>query len=225
MITEANPKSATAFLSTVWNGKPTSIDKNHTLSMSPTPVGVMVLVAHNESANNAGSLQLTSGGYPPVLLTCPQNQTLQAVNTQNWGGNPLTVFNNSPQSPTLIKVQAMGPGMPGITPKKLPYETNVSLSGYDCAAGQTQPNYMNLTLQTSTNSLTTFAVIGGMTGAEAYFFALNVPPNTPTQPGYFQTTPNSQLQWQFNWGGANIFIANLSATTAAAGTVNLVSLA
>jgi len=79
------------------------------------------------------------------------------------------------------------------------------------------------------------AVIGGpqdSTGNNAYVIVVNAdsttgPPgsgNPPPPPGYFATTTGNTFTLSFNWAGASIFVANLSASVAPGVTLVLRSL-
>jgi|GEM_PF-2253849 hypothetical protein len=217
-----------------WNGVPTTLLPAQNVNMPQAPNGSMVLAYMNQARQNSqGTLSVTSGGSAPQMLQAYALLNQPNLLVSNWKANNLSLTNISPTSSNIpIWVAAMGPGMVGMTPAKLPNDgTRVSFATGQSAQGVALPQWMNLTLSSNTSQLTVFALIGGppdATGNNAYVIAINCPsgntgPGTGATPpaGYSATTGGNQYTFQLNWGSSNVYVANLSPATAAVGTVSL----
>jgi hypothetical protein len=173
----------------------------------------------NESTqNNSGSLGVTSGGAPPSFLTAPALALQPCMWMHNWQANSLNVTNVSANSNTPMKIQAIGPGMPGTTPLTLNVGTTLAVGPGQTAQGQTPPRWMQLVIASIDPSLGVLAVIGGPpdgTGNNGYVIAVNAPANTgpggnPPPAGYYATTTSNSYTFQFNTA-TYLFAANMSA--------------
>jgi hypothetical protein len=209
-----------------WDGSPLVLAVNQNAVMPQTPAGSMVLSYLNVSAqNNLGELSVTSGGGAPQFLYAPALSTEPGVVVNNWQTNNLSITNISANLSTPIRIQAIGPGIPGSTPVALPTGSpGIALAPGRSASGPTQPRYMQLVVQASSGARSVFAVIGGpadQTGNNAYVIAVNAsattgPPGTaPAPPGYYATTRDNSYVLTFNWSGSSIFVANLSSSVTA----------
>jgi hypothetical protein len=224
-------------LLTAWTGLPTTLLPTQNVNMAQTTNGSMVLAYQNTSTiNSQGTLSVTSGGSAPKMLQAYALLNQPNILVNNWQANNLSLTNISPTSSGIpIWVQAVGPGLGGITPVQLPNTgASVTFTSGQAAQGVALPQYMNLTMSSNTSQLTIFALIGGppdATGNNAYVFAVNSPqgntgPGTGVKPpdGYYATTSANQATFQFNWGSSNIFVANMSPSTAAVATLSLFAL-
>lgn len=219
-----------------WDGSPLVLQVNQTASMTQTPNGSMVLSYVNTSTfNTLGELAMTSGGGAPEWLLAQPQATQPGIVVRNWGANNLKITNVSLNAATPIRIQAIGPGMPGTTPRTLSVGTPLALAPEETATGATQPSFMQLVVQNTSGERSVVAVIGGpqdSTGNNAYVIVVNAdsttgPPgsgNPPPPPGYYATTTGNTFTLSFNWAGAGIFVANLSASVAPAVTLVLRSL-
>jgi hypothetical protein len=223
-----------AATTTAWTGAPQTIVPPNTLAMSPTTAGSMVFAYQNTgTSNNAGKLLLTSGASQPQNLPVPALLAQPSILVYNWGGNNLNVFNASIVAGTPIWVEAAGPGLPGQTPVPLVIGTPLSMNQGTFSQGTTNPNWMQLGLQSKTSTLTIVAFIGGpadASGNNAYVVALNSssgntgPGFGPAPQGYFATTSGNAWSYEFNWGASVIWLWNLSPSTASPVTATLTSL-
>lgn len=216
-----------------WDGSPTTLNPNDNVNLPQTTIGSLVLAYQNTSTtNNDGSLSATSGGSAPQNFPAPPGLNQPNIYVHNWLGNNLSLTNTSlTSSKTPIWVAAVGPGLPGVTPVKLPTDgTLVTLTSGKTAQGTAVPRYLQLVLQATSGDLTIFAIIGGPadnTGNNAYVIALNAVantgPGTGTNPpaGYYATATGNTYTFQFNWGSSTIFVANESPATAASATVSI----
>ncbi|WP_420130419.1 hypothetical protein [Longimicrobium sp.] len=205
-----------------WTGTPLVLAVNENARMPQTPAGSMVFSFLNLSRqNNLGQLAITSGGGAPEFLTAPALSSQPEILVRNWNANNLSVTNVSLNDSTPIRVQAIGPGMPGTTPVALPLNTKLALPSGETAQGPTEPRFMQLLVQATSGDRSVVAVIGGpqdASGNNAYVIAVNAdsttgPPGTlPAPPGYFATTTGNSFVLNFNWAGGTIFVANLSAS-------------
>jgi len=203
------------------------------VNMPQTPNGSMVFAYQNNTTmTNQGTLSLTSGGGAPQFLPVPALANQPSILINNWQANNLSVTNVSPTGTnTPIWIEAIGPGLPGLTPVNLPVDgTTVGLVTYQAAQGTALPRYMQLILQANSGSLTIFSVIGGPTdasGNNAYVMSVNAVantgPGTGVQPpaGYYATTTSNYFTYQFNWGSSAIFVANISPSTAALSSISV----
>jgi hypothetical protein len=209
-----------------WDGAPLVLQVNQSAAMPQTPNGSMVLSYINTSPfNTLGELAMTSGGGAPETLFAQAQATQPGIVVRNWGANNLRVTNVSLNAQTPIRIQAIGPGMPGTTPVLLSIGTPLVLAPEQTAVGATQPSFMQLVIQNTSGERSVVAVIGGpqdSTGNNAYVIAVNADSTTgpvgstnpPPPPGYFATTTGNTFTLGFNWGGASIFVANLSSSVA-----------
>jgi len=222
---------------TAWTGLPTTLLPTQNVNMPQTTNGSMVLAYINQARQNSqGTLSVTSGGGQPQLLQAFALQNQPNILVNNWQANNLSVTNISPTSSNIpIWLSALGPGLPGVTPAKLPNDgTRVSFATGQVAQGTALPQYMNLTMSSNTSQLTVFALIGGppdASGNNAFVIAINsaagnTGPGTGVTPpaGYYATTSANQYSFQFNWGSSSVFVANMSPATAAVGTLSLYAL-
>jgi hypothetical protein len=221
-------------LLTGWTGLPTTLLPTQNVNMPQTTNGSMVLAYQNTSTvNSQGTLSVTSGGSQPQILQAFALLNQPNILVKNWQSNNLSLTNISPTSSGIpIWVQAVGPGLGGITPIALPNNgTLVNFTSGQAAQGTALPQYMNLTMSSNTSQLTIFAVIGGPpdgSGNNAYVIAINsasgnTGPGTGVTPpaGYYATTSGNQYSFQLNWGSSSVFVANMSPATAAVGTLSL----
>jgi hypothetical protein len=214
---------------TSWTGTPTTINQNQNLQMSRTPNGTLIFSYFNQSKTaNDGVLQISSGGAMPTKLPVPAlaNQPLLYVN--NWGGSNLSVSNTSTTT-TPIWVVAAGPGMPGQTCKTLTSDgTPLTLGIYACATANAPAQYVNVSLQANSSLLTIFAI---QVGNNVWVIALNDPvgesgpnsgsPSTAPPAGYYATTSTNNYQGTWYWGGASVYVVNLSPGTSIPAQVSL----
>ncbi|UFZ01736.1 hypothetical protein LQG66_20695 [Bradyrhizobium ontarionense] len=223
-----------ALANAAWTGSPVLLQQYQGVTMPVTPNGSMVLGYFNRATqNNAGVLTITSGGSQPRRLDVPALASYFSVLTQNWQGNNLNISNVSPNSATPIYVEAFGPGIPGVVPRKLLVGTPLQLAVTEAAQGTTLPSYMQLGFTASSATLETLAIVGGpldTSGNNAYVIALNAPStsgagtNVAAPPGYYATTTANSYTFPFNWGAAVVFVANLSSMTSSPVMVQLTSL-
>lgn len=224
-----------ALATTTWDGSPVTISPPDGVTMPQTTNGSMVLAYQNNSTmNNNGKLALTSGGSQPIFLTAPALAVQPSILVQNWGANNLNITNISPAAATPIWLECFGPGLPGQKPVALPVGTPIKLAPTAVAQGNSQPNWMQLTLISNTANLTLFSVIGGpadATGNNAYVIALNSSSGntgpgsgSPAPQGYYATSGSNSYTLEFNWGASVVYVANMSPSTAAQATVQLISL-
>lgn len=220
-----------------WNGLPLVLKPNDNANMPQTPTGSVVLGYGNQATgNNPGELSLTSGGGNPIILPVPALANQLSIYTKVWGGNNLSITNTSnPQMNIPIFIEAFGPGVPGQQSCKplVPDATPTQLVLTQCAQGQLSPRWMQVILQANTGDNTIFALIGGPTdntGNNAYVISLNDPngttgygtsPYVTPPPGYFATTTANYYTYTVNWGGATVYLVNMSSQTAAAGQVSV----
>ena len=214
-----------------WDGSPMVLAVNQNARMQQTPAGSMVFSYLNlATQNNLGELAVTSGGGPPTSLLAFPLTTQPGIWVNNWNGDNLSVTNVSINTSTPIRIQAIGPGMPGTTPLPLPIGDPMALAPGQSAQGPTQPRFMQVMVQATSGARSVVAIIGGppdTTGNTAKVISVNDSANTgpgtnpPPPPGYYATTTNNSYTLTFNWGGADIFVANLSATVAPAITLVL----
>lgn len=203
-------------MSNPWNGEPLTLGRHDAVTMPQTPNSSTVLVWRNDATQgNDGQLALTSGGGPPEILNAPALTGVPSFLARNWQANYLTITNISVTSDTPIWIQMFGPGLTGEQPKPLTIGVPTPLDPLQTAQGRTD-NFMQLALESNTGDLTTIAVLGGPAdsqGNNAYLFALNYAGTPP--PGYTAVTTGNTLTYEFNWGTALIFVANLSGDTGA----------
>jgi hypothetical protein len=207
-----------------WNGSPTVLLTSQNTVMPQTPNGTTIFAATNQSTlNNQGQIALTSGGGAPVILDVPALTSQPTIQINNWKANNLSVTNISANNNTPILVQAVGPGIPGITPQSLVVGTALSLAMGQCGQGNALPQYMQLVIQVTGPTLGIVGLIGGApdsSGNNGYVIAVNASSNTgpgtgvPAPAGYYATTTSNTYAYQFNWGSSAVFVSNLSPSTA-----------
>jgi hypothetical protein len=208
---------------TTWNGQPTTLLQNQSVGMPQTTNGTMIFAATNQATvNNQGDLGLTSGGGAPQFITIPALANQPTVLISNWQANNLNVTNTSPATATPILVQAIGPGLPGITPLSLEIGKTLEVGPGQVAQGNASPQYMQLVITSNSPTLGIIGIIGGpqdASGNNGYIIAVNASANTgpggATPPaGYFATTTSNAYAFPFNWGSSVVFAGNLSPSTA-----------
>lgn len=211
-------------VSASWNGSPTVLLTSQNVVMPQTPNGTTIFAATNQSTlNNQGQVSLTSGGAAPELIGVPALTSQPTVKIDNWKANNLSVTNISANNDTPILVQAVGPGIPGITPQTMTVGTPLPLAMGQCAQTNALPQYMQLVIQVTGPTLGIVGVIGGPPDGEGnngYVIGVNATANTgpgtgtPAPAGYYATTTSNTYAYQFNWGSSLVFVANLSPSTA-----------
>jgi hypothetical protein len=217
-----------------WDGAQRVLQVNENAALPQTPAGSVVFSYLNLSTqNNFGELALTSGGGSPVFLEVQPLATQPGFVVTNWRANNLSVTNVSANNATPIRIQAIGPGMPGTTPVALATGgPGLQLAPGAAAQGPTQPRPMQMVVQATSGARTVVAAIGGpadSTGSNAYVIAVNAgsttgplgSANPPPPPGYYATTVGNTFVLDFNWAGSILFVANLSSTAAPAVTLVL----
>lgn len=208
-----------------WDGARLILAPDQNANMPQAANGSMVFTYQNMSVqNNQGDISLTSGGSAPRFYSVSAGANQPSFVIDNWKANNISITNISPNAETPIAIQAIGPGLPGTAP--LPIA--IGPPGRALAPGQTgestvPPQWMQLVLQCNAGTRAVVALIGGppnATGQNGYVFALNYPtdsgPGTGVVPpsGYYATTTANSYAFPFNWGGAGLFLANLSSTSA-----------
>jgi len=215
---------------TNWNGSPTTLNAppapDSSVNMPQTSNGSMIVTAINKATqNNSGTITISTGGSGTTPPDLPPQATAPWVEVQNFQANNLQISNISTASATPVMVQAIGPGIPGVTPKTISIGSGeVTLGFGEVAQGGTNPQRMILRIQNTTSTLSVVGVIGGpndSTGNNGIVIGLNATQNTgpggATPPeGYYATTTSNTYNLNFNWNGAGIFVGNLSSANAAA---------
>ena len=232
---KASAKSSGLGSTAAWTGIPTTINPQQNASLSQTPNGTIIFAYQNQSTTtNAGKLSLSSGGTGQLLdVPALTNQPLLLI--KNFKGSNLSVSNISTTSATPILIEAVGPGIAGLTPTKLPMDgTIVPLvpfgvtPGNVAAQGNAPSQSVVVSLQANSGQLTIFAI---QVGNNAMVVALNAAqesgpgsddPGTAPPAGYFATTTSNNYQNMWNWGASAVFVVNMSPSTAAAGSINLI---
>jgi hypothetical protein len=193
-----------------WNGTPMILQVNSSIGLAAQD-GTVILAATNEStANNQGEIGVTSGGGAPALIPVAALAPLPSVGVFAGGG--LQVTNLSANVSTPIRVQAIGPGISGVTPKDLRAGSTVVLGPGEVAEGSVSEGGMVLKIQANTAGAAAAGVIGGPldpNGMNGEAIALNAPSNTPPQ-GYHAATTANTFSLSFNWSTGSIFVGNLS---------------
>ncbi|HEX8681267.1 MAG TPA: hypothetical protein VF707_03070 [Ardenticatenaceae bacterium] len=208
-----------------WDGSPVTINQDQSKQLAPAPNGTLVFAYQNTgTTTSAGEVTLTAGGGQPTSLPAPAGTNQPEINVRNWKGNTLSVSNTS-DSATPIWIAAMGPGQKGVTPTNLPADgTSVTVDQGKAVQGTAVARYMRLNLRAPSGNLTIFAIVGGPTdkgGNNAHVIAVNGQDTVPE--GYYASTSNNYYSYEFNWGSATVFVANLS-PQASSGTVSLAQL-
>jgi hypothetical protein len=218
-------------VSETWDGSPLVLLVNQNVNMPQTPDGSMVFAYQNVSSqNNQGSIAVTSGGGSPVTKYAYAFENRPNIWINNWQANNLSITNVSANNNTPIRIQAVGPGMPGTNPLTLPIGSPLPLAPGQTAQTNALPQYMQLVFQCATGQLATFVLIGGTldsSGNNAYVISVNAPsssgpPGGGTPPaGYYATTINNSYILTFNWGSSLVFVANMSGLTSTGAEVTL----
>jgi hypothetical protein len=220
-------------VNTQWDGSPMVLQVAQSATMPQTPIGTMIIAARDlATVENAGTLTITSGGAPPQFLTIPALSPYPTLTANNWEGQAITLTNVSASQNVPIMIQAIAPGIPGITPEPLPFGTPVTLDSMQAAQGSSQMSWMQLQMEVTSANISNVAILGGppdATGNNGYLIALNYPMNSgpggnPPPPGYFATTTANAYAFQFNWGASFIYVVNLTPPGAGLLNVRLVSL-
>lgn len=215
----------------IWDGSPKTLTTmGDTLLMSQTPNGSMVFAYQNKATlNNSGQLYVSSGSGGETL-DANYGALVPSIYVNNWQANNLTVNNISQQNATPIWVEAFGPGLPGQTTVPITVGTALVLNpapgATSVAQGVTPPKSMMLRMTSTTGDASVIALIGGppdKTGNNAYVFGLNVD-DSGSAAGYTKVTGGNTISYTFNWGASVVYLANMSASTAAAVTLTLVAL-
>lgn len=224
--------SAGLTVTTTWDGSPLTLNVNDQAQMPQTPNGTMIFAATDLSPSSEGNLLITSGGGPALTPTLDAGATAPWISTNNWGANNLKVTNTSLNLNTPIQIQAVGPGMPGVTPLTLAQFTPLALAAGAVASGNTNPQQMQLVIQNTSGTTSVIGIIGGpqTNGVNGYVVAVNAaqtagpgttnPSGTPPQ-GYYATTTGNQYTFNFNWNGGKIFVGNVSSSQSTSVTVTL----
>jgi hypothetical protein len=213
-----------------WSGQPLVLDEGKNVSMI-TSNGSMIFAYENMSTQNSkGKLSLGSGGGMPISIDVFPGTGSPEWKRQNWGGNNLSVTNISGVD-VPIRIQAVGPGIPGNDPLPIEIGKELEIAPGKCAQTNLLPAWMRMTFKSQ--SLTaTFGLIGGPVdgeGRNAFTFTVNATKSTPITPGStpppgdYSTTAN-KFDFSVNWGAARIFVANLSGKTSTQNTFELIQL-
>ncbi|HMB90950.1 MAG TPA: hypothetical protein VKP65_08895 [Rhodothermales bacterium] len=210
-----------------WNGSPLLLQVNENANMPQTPAGTMLLAWQNEATqNNLGEIAVTSGGSAPVTKRADALAYQPSIWLNNWNANNLSITNISANTATPIRIQAIGPGIPGTDPETLPIGGDgVMLKAGMTAQGNASPQYMQLVIRSSSSTLGIIGLIGGpqdSSGNNGYVITVNDAVNGNTgpdtgkapPPGYYATTSSNTYTFTFNWGSSLVFVANLSPETA-----------
>lgn len=215
----------------IWDGSPKTLTTlGDMLLMSQAPNGPMIFAYQNKATlNNSGQLSLSSGSAGETL-NASYGALAPSIYVKNWQGNNLTVNNISLQSATPIWVEAFGPGLPGQTTVPItvgtPLVLNPAPGATSVAQGVTLPRPMLLRMTSSTGDAAVIALIGGpgdQTGNNAYVFGLNMA-GSETTAEYTEVSAGNTITYTFNWGASVVYLANMSASTAAAVTLTLIAL-
>lgn len=221
-----------------WKGAPVTLQVYDAATMQTTPTGTMAFNAQQSgTGNNAGTLQLASGGST-TQLNVPPGLQQPVIQVSNWGGSSLTVTNISTPGAggTPIIVQAMGPGLPGMGPaKQLPSTgTIVSIGQYAVATGLTTANPQTTLRVACTSGNAVVVIIGGPTSNtgnpptpnNGYVVALNAlqtygppsgtPVSAPVAPAqYYASTSNNTYDFVMPWQSYSLFVGNMSSVNSA----------
>lgn len=214
-----------------WNGSPLTLEVNQNANMPQTPDGTTILSYQNLAAqNNHGEISITSGGSTPEFKPVPALTNQPEMLIKNWKANNLSVTNISANSETPIRIQAVGPGMPGTNPLDLPIGTPLAIAPGQTAQTNALPQYMQLIFKCTSGQKAIFVLIGGPpdeTGNNGYAVMVNdsantgPPGDTPPPQGYYATTKSNAYTFSFNWGSSVIFVANMSGTTSTGSEITL----
>jgi hypothetical protein len=151
----------------------------------------------------------------------------------NWRANNLHVTNLSINDNTPIRIQMIGPGIPGTSPRPLHLDGRwLALRPGAAAEAMTIPIPWRLLVRNTSGSMTDVVVIGGPLDASAnngYAVEVNAgaitgPPTTvPPPPGFYATTTDNAYTFPLSWGSSTLFVVNLSPHTAAPAEVALIA--
>jgi hypothetical protein len=225
--------NAALTVTTTWDGSPLVLSVNDQAQMPQTPDGTMILAAINQNAGSQGSLAISSGSVPVTVPPLPAGATAPWVSANNFGANNLRLTNISTNAGVKIKIQGVGPGIPGVTPGNLPQLTPTPLAAGAVVNGATNPSQMQLQIQNTSGNTAVVGIVGGpqdATGNNGYVVGLNFSatagpgttnPSGKPQAGYYATTQGNAYTFSFNWDGGNIFVGNLSSSNVAAVSLTL----
>ncbi|HEU4885760.1 MAG TPA: hypothetical protein VFT45_26225 [Longimicrobium sp.] len=228
--------SAAMTVTSTWDGSPLTLAVNDQAQMPQTPDGTLILAAIDLSPNSQGTLAVSSGSQPFPVPPLPAGATAPWVAANNFGANNLKATNVSSNQSVTIKIQAVGPGIPGVTPANLPQLSPTSLAPGAVAAGNTNPAQMQLQIQNPSGNSAVIGIVGGPqddTGNNGYVIGLNFGqtagpgtsnPSGKPQQGYYATTTGNSYTFSFNWNGGNIFVGNVSSSQASNVTLTLRSI-
>lgn len=200
-----------------WNGSPTTLQVNDSVTLNPTTNGALVLAAFNtDTQNNAGQLILTWGGNPPITLDVAALQNAPILLNQDFGGDALTVTNISQQAP--IWLAAYGPGLPSANPAALPDSGQFySLAPYTVRSTMSQATFQRLVFNAD-KSYTVFVLFEG---PDVTTLVINAP---ETVSGYDVSSPDNNVPITKNWMGQTLWVVNLSPSTSQDGQISLTTL-
>lgn len=211
-----------------WNGARTVLATTEHVTMPQTPDGSLIVGYLNQSKqNNQGEITVGSGGSTPVSYPVPAFQQMLSLLVGNWQADNLAITNTSTAAITPILVQAFGPGIAGASPVNLPYGTAITLGVPQAAQGSSKPTSSLLRFTADSGAVTIVGIVGGppdpSTQTNAYVIALNATEGTPPD-GYYAVRAGNSYTFSFNWGGAMVYVVNLSPVTAAPVKVTMVAL-
>jgi len=225
-ITGTRNQAASA---TTWNGAATTLQVNQQVFLPQTPDGTVFVAALNAAANpSQAEIVLTSGGGAPTMAGLPAFAALPWVETANFHRNNLSITNISAVATTPVLVEAVGPGIPGVTPVALPDGTPVALGPGQGAQGATSSPTLQLLVQATGPTTAVVGVIGGPSagGTNGKVIAVSATANTgpggpPPPSGYYATTTANEYSLTFSGDGQPVFVANLSFSATSTATVTL----
>lgn len=203
--------------SATWNGSPTTLQVNDSVTLNPSTNGSMVLAAFNtDSQNNAGQLLLTWGGNPPITLDVAALQNAPILLTQDFGGNALTVTNISQQAPIWLAIY--GPGLASSNPGALPDTGQFySLGLYTIRSTISAATFQRLVFNSDKN----YTVFVLFSGPDVKTLVINAP---ETVTGYDVRTPDNNYPLTQNWMGQTLWVINLSPGASTDGQISLTTL-
>ncbi|HET7234002.1 MAG TPA: hypothetical protein VFJ16_28580 [Longimicrobium sp.] len=205
-----------------WNGSPQTLAKDGQVSMPQTPNGTVIVAAINKATlNNEGTIAITSAASPVIEQLLPFGATAPWTLNKNYRANNLNITNISEHADTPILVQAIGPGIPGVTPKSIVIGTPIDVAYGEVVQGPTKPQNMSLTIQTNSSTTTVVGVIGGpaANGENGKVIAVNFSGDKPEE--YYAVSATNSYRLNFNWNGGQIFVGNLSSSQADKVTLTL----
>jgi hypothetical protein len=216
-------------------------------STSLTPPDAYTSLLLENQGNSATTALLTVGGQQPIRVELAPATNTPLLYINDFSPGNLTVAN---QAGSPLSVRLLGIGVGSDAPAPLPFGVKLSLSSGEAAQTLSNPNWMNLSLSTTSNALTTFVIFGGATPAphsttRALVIQLNAavasgpesgssfdngiqqPSGSSLEPApgiLYAATTGATYNLLYNWGASTILIANVSGATAAGAGVTLTSL-